>query len=58
VTLNDNTTAIFDVDNIVRHLLIAGKTWKEYAESLPYAGYTGYNTGYYVERHNPFAIFY
>jgi hypothetical protein len=26
VTLNDNTTATFDVDNIVRHLLTAGKT--------------------------------
>ena len=57
VTMNDNTTAKFDVDNIVRHLLVAGKTWKEYAESLPYAGYTGYNTGNYVERHNPFAYF-
>ncbi len=26
-------------DNIVRHLLAAGKTWKEYSEGLPYAGY-------------------
>ncbi len=57
VTFRDNTTAKFNVDNIVRHLLVAGMTWKEYAESLPYAGYTGYNTGYYVERHNPFAYF-
>src|ERR1043166_7049542 len=40
VTLDDNSTANFDVDNIVRHLLTAGKTWKEYAESLPYACYT------------------
>src|SRR5438105_8005915 len=57
VTFNDNTTSKFNVDNIVRYLLTAGKTWKEYADSLPYAGYTGYNTGYYVERHNPFAYF-
>ena len=57
VTMSDNTTSKFTVDNIVPHLLVAGKTWKEYAESLPYAGYTGYNTGYYVERHDPFAYF-
>ncbi len=57
VTLNDNTTLKFGVDNIVPHLLVAGKTWKEYAESLPSVGYTGYNTGEYVERHDPFAYF-
>ena len=57
VTFHDNTTSKFDVDNIVRYLLVGGKTWKEYADSLPYAGYTGYNTGNYVERHNPFAYF-
>jgi acid phosphatase len=57
VTFHDNTTAKFNVDNIVRYLLVGGKTWKEYAEGLPYIGYTGYNTGYYVERHNPFAYF-
>ena len=57
VTTNDNTTARFDVDNIVRHLQVAGKTWKEYAEGLPYAGYVGYNVGNYVERHNPFPYF-
>jgi hypothetical protein len=44
-------------DNIVRQLMIAGKTWKCYAEGLPYAGYTGGNTGSYVVRHNPFAYF-
>lgn len=57
VTFHDGTTAKFNVDNIVRYLLVGGKTWKEYAEGLPYVGYTGYNTGYYVERHNPFAYF-
>jgi hypothetical protein len=57
VTMNDNTKAMFNVDNIVPHLLSAGRTWKEYAESLPYAGYTGYNVGNYVKRHNPFPYF-
>jgi acid phosphatase len=65
VTMNDNTTAKFTVDNITQHLAAAGKTWKEYAEALPFAGYTGYNTPagcspstcVYVERHDPFPYF-
>jgi hypothetical protein len=57
VTMNDNTKATFNVDNIVPHLQVAGKTWKEYAESLPHVGYTGFNVGDYVERHNPFPYF-
>ena len=35
-------------DNIVRHLLTAGKTWKEYTEGLPSVGYTGGDTGKYT----------
>jgi acid phosphatase len=57
VTTNDSFSGIVDVDNIVRHLLTAGKTWKSYAESLPHVGYTGGNIGAYVRRHNPFAYF-
>jgi hypothetical protein len=57
VTMNDNTRATFNADNIVAHLQVAGKSWMEYAESLPYAGYTGFNVGDYVERHNPFPYF-
>ena len=41
VTANSNTTSCFDVDNIVRHLLFHGMTWKTYQEDLPYAGYRG-----------------
>jgi acid phosphatase len=37
--------------------MVSGLTWKSYAESLPSMGYTGYNTGSYVKRHNPFAYF-
>lgn len=44
-------------DNIVRHLIAAGKTWKAYAETLPEVGYTGGNAGPYVHRHNPLSYF-
>jgi len=42
-------------DNLVRHLLLGGVTWKAYLESLPYSGYMGYQSGYYDKWHNPFA---
>jgi acid phosphatase len=45
------------VDNVVRELLAGGKTWKDYAESLPSVGYTGGNTGQYAVRHNPLPYF-
>jgi acid phosphatase len=57
ITKNDGLCSSVTQDNIVRHLLTAGKTWKSYAESLPYAGYTGCGSGYYVKRHNPLAYF-
>jgi phosphatidylinositol-3-phosphatase len=41
ITNNDALNSTVNVDNIVRHLLTAGKTWKSYAESLPSIGYTG-----------------
>jgi acid phosphatase len=57
ITNNDNFTSTITNDNIVRHFLTKGVTWKSYAEGLPYVGYTGGNTGAYVKRHNPFAYF-
>ncbi|HXU16122.1 MAG TPA: alkaline phosphatase family protein [Terriglobales bacterium] len=57
ITNNDSYCSTLTNDNIVRHLLSAGKTWKAYAESLPSAGYTGCGSGYYVKRHNPLAYF-
>src|SRR5262245_43602824 len=41
VTLWDNTTSCYNVDNIVRHLLVHGMAWKSYQEDLPYAGFAG-----------------
>jgi acid phosphatase len=57
VTRNDNFTSTITTDNIVRHFLSKGVTWKSYSEGLPSVGYTGGNTGSYVKRHNPFAYF-
>jgi acid phosphatase len=44
-------------DNIVSHLITAGKSWKSYAESLPSVGYTGCDNGLYIRNHNPFPYF-
>jgi phosphatidylinositol-3-phosphatase len=57
ITNNDSFCSTISADNVVRHLLTAGKTWKSYAESLPYAGYTGCGSGEYTKRHNPLAFF-
>jgi phosphatidylinositol-3-phosphatase len=57
ITNNDSSCATIGTDNVVRHLLNAGKTWKSYADSLPYAGYTGCGSGEYAKKHNPFAFF-
>ena len=54
LTNNDFTTSTFNVNNAVRELLAAGKTWKSYAESLPSVGYMGGDTGGYIQHHNPF----
>ncbi len=57
ITNDDAFMSTVNADNIVRHLLSAGKTWKSYAESLPSAGYTGGDTGPYVRHHNPLSYF-
>jgi hypothetical protein len=57
ITNNDGYNGTVSADNIVRHLLTAGKTWKSYAEGLPSVGYTGGDTGSYVRHHNPITYF-
>ena len=57
ITNNDSFCRTMTQDNIVRHLLTAGKTFKSYAESLPATGYTGCGSYPYVKRHNPLAYF-
>ena len=57
VTTDDAFTGTVNVDNLVRELIAAGKTWKSYAENLPSAGYTGGDKYPYLERHNPVSYF-
>jgi len=40
ITNNDSYSTIVTVDNVVRRLRAAGKTWKSYAEDIPSVGYT------------------
>lgn len=59
ITNNDSFCSTITQDNVVRHLLTAGRTWKSYAEGLPSVGYLGCSdsTTNYVKRHNPLAYF-
>lgn len=57
LTNNDAYSNTVTADNLVRHLLTAGKTWKSYAESLPSVGYIGGDSYPYLRRHNPFSFF-
>jgi len=56
ITNDDSYSTIVTVDNVVRRLLAAGKTWKSYAEDLPSVGYTGPSVGDYARKHNIFAL--
>lgn len=55
LTNNDNSTAVWNVDNIARRMLAAKVPFKIYAEGIT-QGYVGGNTGAYLIRHNPFAL--
>jgi phosphatidylinositol-3-phosphatase len=57
MTNNDSFNKTVTADNVVRHLLAAGKTWKAYEESLPKVGYTSPDTRNYVRRHCPLSYF-
>lgn len=56
VVSNDlNFDGTVDVDNLVRQIVKAGKTWKAYEESIPTTGYLGDGPLPYVKTHNPAA---
>ncbi len=57
ITHNNDTLSVFNVDNIERHLLTNGKTFKSYAQTLPHAGYTGLYYNAYMKRHAPLPYF-
>ena len=54
-TTDDNSTTVWNIDNIARRMLAANVTFKVYAEGIK-QGYLGGNTGLYVLRHDPFAM--
>jgi phospholipase C len=55
VTNNDGYTGTVTGNNVVQQMLTAGKSWRVYAESLPYTGYIGGDHYPYLKHHNPFA---
>lgn len=57
ISNDDSFTGTVSQDNVIRQLLLAGKTWKSYAESLPSIGWTGGDVSPYLKRHNPFSYF-
>jgi phosphatidylinositol-3-phosphatase len=57
VSRDDNYTGVTKINNIARELTAMKKSWKVYAEGLPYAGYIGGNIKRYLKRHNPFVYF-
>lgn len=57
VSNDDNFGATVDVDNIVRRLVSAGKTWKSYAEGLPAVGYMADGPSPYAKNHDPLSYF-
>jgi phosphatidylinositol-3-phosphatase len=57
ITNNDSFANKVTADNVIRHLLTAGKTWKAYEEGLPSVGYVKPDTGKYARRHCPLSYF-
>jgi hypothetical protein len=55
LTTNDNSTTVWNVDNIARHMIASTVPFRIYAEGIT-QGYLGGNTGLYLIRHNPFAM--
>ena len=54
---SDCTDCVVAARNLADTLAAAGKTWKTYAEGLPYPGFTGGSSGRYAKKHDPFLYF-
>jgi hypothetical protein len=54
---SDCTDCVVDARNLADTLIAAGKTWKTYAEDLPYPGFTGAFSGRYATKHDPLLYF-
>ena len=57
---DDQPTHVFDAPNLVDQLEATGHSWDAYMESLPSAGFTGFqypaNAALYVNKHDPFVL--
>jgi hypothetical protein len=54
---SDCTDCIVGARNLADTLEAARKSWKTYAEDLPYPGFTGASAGRYAKKHDPFLYF-
>jgi hypothetical protein len=54
---SDCTDCLLGARSLADTLAAAGKTWKTYAEDLPYPGFTGGSSGRYAKKHDPFLYF-
>jgi phosphatidylinositol-3-phosphatase len=54
---SDCTGCIVSARSLADTLEAAGKTWKTYADDLPYRGFTGSSAGRYAKKHDPFLYF-
>ena len=54
---SDCTDCLVSAPSLADSLDDAGKTWKLYAEGLPYRGYLGASLGRYAKKHVPFLYF-
>ncbi len=50
-----NFNGVVDVQNLIREINTAGKTWKAYLEGIPSQGYLGDGPYPYAKTHNPMA---
>ncbi len=56
ITNDDNFNSVVKVNNVVRRLVAAGRTWTSYAEDLPNTGYVGPDQGTYTRHHNVYTL--
>jgi hypothetical protein len=54
---SDCTDCVVRAQSLADTLATAGKTWKTYAEGLPYPGFTGGSSDRYAKKHDPFLYF-
>lgn len=54
---SDCIDCLVDARSLADTLATAGRTWKTYAEDLPYVGFSGGSSGGYAKKHDPFLYF-